>query len=117
MTNPEGPVLLPCPFCGEAPRVILEGAHGEQETHIFCVCPMEPLALVDGANNLEGAAKIWNTRSGGGSVPLLGNGGGDAWAMRLGIEYLERFNTTQEGNYAAATLRALLARASEEGRT
>jgi len=54
--------LEPCPFCGREPRYILEGPHHEQETHIFCVCPVEPLVLVEGANNLAAAAEIWNRR-------------------------------------------------------
>ncbi len=50
--------LLPCPFCGELPRIIdnIEG-----NCQIFCVCELEPMVIMD-KDKMQEAIKAWNTR-------------------------------------------------------
>jgi len=51
--------LLPCPFCGQRPRVVEDTSYGDCQ--IFCVCALEPCAAAPvGEMNL--CITKWNMR-------------------------------------------------------
>lgn len=59
MTDPLA-ALLPCPFCGAAPRVIEDDTYGDCQ--VFCVCDAEPCVTRPMAEMAD-ARSAWNRRA------------------------------------------------------
>jgi hypothetical protein len=55
-------IVIPCPFCGEEPRVVPNDSYEHRQ--IFCVCEHEPLVQLEiEKSSYNDLVKLWNKRA------------------------------------------------------